>query len=127
MISANAARRPTTQPDQEARNKDSHPTNFEEGEREPNERHIGWQPLVTSPQPLSERATHKWLRVEGSNLGTSWEIGIPERHGLSKSLGTPRALVAANAVFGTLADHPPLVSAITAMGSAPWWWRLSLT
>jgi hypothetical protein len=34
-------------------------------------------------------------------------------------------VVAANAVFVTVADHPPL-SAITAMGSAPWWWRLSL-
>ena len=52
-------------------------------------------------------------------------MGSPERHVRSNSLGTPRAMVAANAVFVTLADHPPLVSAVTAMGSAPWW-RLSL-
>ena len=75
MVSrAPVAKRPTTQPGQKAYDKDPHPANHEGGEREPNEGHIDWQPLVASPQSLSERATRNWLHIEGSNLGTAWEI-----------------------------------------------------
>jgi len=52
IVSAHVAKRPTTQPNQNARNKDPHPANDEGGEREPNEGHIGRQPPVASLQCL---------------------------------------------------------------------------
>jgi hypothetical protein len=89
VVSARVAKRPTTQPNQKARNKDPHPANDEGGEREPNEGHIGRQRLVASPQPLWERATRNWLRIEGSNPGAAWEfLGIARAPRGSNSLGT---------------------------------------
>jgi len=69
IVSAHVAKRPTTQPNQNARNKDPHPANYEGGEREPNEGHIGRQPLVASPQ----------CRVEVAILPLSWVTREPGR------------------------------------------------
>jgi hypothetical protein len=49
VVRARVAERPTTQPDQNARNKDGHPANDEGLEREPDKGRIGRQPQATLP------------------------------------------------------------------------------
>jgi hypothetical protein len=73
--------RPATQPGQKAHDKDPHPANDKGGEREPNEGHIGRQPLVASPQRLyrDEQPGNLQLRlhVEVPTLRPSWVMGNP--------------------------------------------------
>jgi hypothetical protein len=60
VVLASAAKRPTTQPDQNTRDEDCHPANDDGVEREPDEGHFSRQPCLLSVATQALRPLHSF-------------------------------------------------------------------